>query len=148
MCGDAMCLYACALLRTNLFSVTIARVVLTQIRTRCLINEIAFCLRGSILQSYRLGVLPLPLYGATSPPRSVWPGTPATLCPSLHPLRWADQALFVGGLRTQMSQQATAASRLVATEAAVLPACTGASRKWQEPARNLPSGEYLPEEHQ
>lgn len=42
-----MCLYACALLRTNLFSVTIARVVLTQIRTRCLINEIAFCLRGS-----------------------------------------------------------------------------------------------------
>lgn len=71
MCGDAMCLYTCALLRTNLFSVTIARVVLTQIRTRYLINEIAFCLRGSVLQSYRLGMLPLPFYGATSPPH-VW----------------------------------------------------------------------------
>lgn len=47
-----MCLYKCALLRTNLYSVTITRVVLTQIRTRHLINNIAFCPKGSVKQPY------------------------------------------------------------------------------------------------
>ena len=154
-----MCLYTRALLRANLLSVTIAKVVLTQIRTRCLINEIAFCLRGSVLQPHILGMLLLPLYGAKSPlhvwhERATEASTlcmtgycdlpPATLCPSLCFSRWVGQVLFTSGLHTQMSQQTLAASQLVAAEAAMLPAHTWVSRR-QEPARNLPSREHLPE---
>lgn len=45
---DDMCLYTHALFGTNLFSVTTAKVGLIQIRTRCLINERVFCLKGSV----------------------------------------------------------------------------------------------------
>lgn len=46
---DDMCFYTRALFQTNLFPVTTAKVGLTQIRTRCLINERVFCLKGSVL---------------------------------------------------------------------------------------------------
>lgn len=158
-----MCLYTYALLRTHLFSVTVARVVLPQIRTRCLVNEIAFCLKGSVLQPYILSTLLLPLHGAKSP-LHVWHefGTEAStlcmtedyglpqamFCPSLCSSWQVGQVLFTRNLHTQMPQQVTAVSQLVATEAAGLTACTWVSRRWQEPAKYLPSGEHLPEEYQ
>lgn len=53
-CMWMTCLYTRAFFGTNLFSVTTAKVGLTQIKTRCLINERAFCLKGSVLNHIHL----------------------------------------------------------------------------------------------
>lgn len=152
---DDMCFYTRALFETNLFSVTTAKVGLTQIRTRCLINERVFCLKGSVLNHIYLRcclchrtwpktLCTLGMNLQQKPPHSVWLETKVYLqaCCVLQ-----QSVLLISDLHRQVCthSKATAASQLVAAEGAMLPARTSAARRWGEPARNTcpPGNTYL-----